>query len=285
MITSDPAPTRNRLDQFDDDPKSVVGAHSTEMIRAQKDKFNISTIAELTEDEEIIGKRHVGDETVKNLFKVLCGVLNMPLKQRGANPVDDKVLSTYLDSINPDVLDDDIVLLNQLATIKSLANRKAFSVTDKQIGMIHNKFKNMFDQRRITPAHERYVKRMSPTREATKNHVDRRQSSNPRNREKNFEIERELAQMELEESGVYRNIGEKEVPKPRPRKASWLWGEKEYVPQSDREYVPQSDRSYTAQKRPVYGVAGAYKPKERVEEYQPPYAGFEPPSTRRDTER
>ena len=66
--------------------------------------------------------------------------MNMPLKQRGTNPIDDKVLNTYLDSINPDLLDDDIVLLNQLATIKSLANRKAFSVSDKQIGMIHIKF-------------------------------------------------------------------------------------------------------------------------------------------------
>ena len=91
------------------------------MIRAQKDKFNINSMSDLTDEEEIIGKRVAGDDTVKNLFKVLCGVMNMPLKQRGANPIDDKVLNTYLDSINPDVLDDDIVLLNQLATIKSLA--------------------------------------------------------------------------------------------------------------------------------------------------------------------
>jgi len=85
----------------------------------------------------------------------------------------------------------------------------------------------MFDQRRITPAHERYVTKrtMSPAKDYAKNLVDRRQSSNPRNTQKNFEIERELAQMELEESGVYRNIGEKETTK--PRKESWLWGEKE----------------------------------------------------------
>lgn len=135
LITLDPAPIRNRLDQFDS--RGIVGAHSTEMIRAQKDKFNINSMSDLTDEEEIIGKRVAGDDTVKNLFKVLCGVMNMPLKQRGTNPIDDKVLNTYLDSINPDVLDDDIVLLNQLATIKSLANRKAFSVTDKQISMIH----------------------------------------------------------------------------------------------------------------------------------------------------
>ena len=57
--------------------------------------------------------------------------MNMPLKQRGMNPIENKVLSSYLDSINPEVLDDDIVLLNQLASIKSLANRRAFSLSDK----------------------------------------------------------------------------------------------------------------------------------------------------------
>lgn len=100
----------------------------------------------------------------------------MPLKQRGVNPIDDKVLTSYLDSINPELLDDDIVLLNQLATIKSLANRKSFSVSDKQISMIHTKFKNMFDQRRITPAHERGPKKktMSPSADHRKNLIDRR---------------------------------------------------------------------------------------------------------------
>jgi hypothetical protein len=107
---------------------------------------------------------------------VLCGVMNMPLKQRGMNPIENKVLSSYLDSINPEVLDDDIVLLNQLASIKSLANRRAFSLSDKQISMIHCKFQNMFDQRRITPAHERYPAKsvMSPSNDNRKNLTDRR---------------------------------------------------------------------------------------------------------------
>lgn len=45
--------------------------------------------------------------------------------------MDDKILNTYLDAINMDINDDDIVLLNQLATIKSLAKRRAFSINDK----------------------------------------------------------------------------------------------------------------------------------------------------------
>ena len=76
--------------------------------------------------------------------------------------------------------------------------------------------------------------------------------------------------MELEESGVYRNIGEKDLP---PRKESWMWGEKESKP---------SDRAWT-EKKPVYGVGGPYKP--RQEEYKPPYAEFEPMSTDRSDPR
>lgn len=40
--------------------------------------------------------------------------------------------------------------------------------------------------------------------------------------------------MELEESGVYRNIGEKEMP---PRKESWMWGEKNESKPSDRAWT------------------------------------------------
>lgn len=68
------------------------------------------------------------DDVVKNLFKILCGIMNMPLKQRGLNPLEDQVLIQFLDTINFDVLDDDLIMLNQLATMKRLANRKAFSL-------------------------------------------------------------------------------------------------------------------------------------------------------------
>ena len=91
--------------------------------------------------------------------------------------MEDKILNTYLDAINNDILDDDIILLNQLATIKSLANRKAFSINDKQIAMIHKKFVNLFDQRQL--AGEIRMKPglpdvMRPSTDARKNAVDRR---------------------------------------------------------------------------------------------------------------
>ena len=87
------------------------------------------------------------DEIVKNLFKILCGCMGMPLKQRGHNMMDDRVLLQFLDTINFDILDDDLILLNQLSTIKSLSNRPTFSITDIQGELIHDKFQNLCEQR------------------------------------------------------------------------------------------------------------------------------------------
>lgn len=43
-----------------------------------------------------------------------------------------------------------MILLNQMATIKGLANRKAYSLTEQQLAMIHQKFKNLYEQRSET---------------------------------------------------------------------------------------------------------------------------------------
>lgn len=45
--------------------------------------------------------------------------------------MEDRLLNSYLDAINFKIEDNDIILLNQMATIKSLVNRKAFSITDR----------------------------------------------------------------------------------------------------------------------------------------------------------
>lgn len=84
---------------------------------------------------------------VKNLFKVLCGIMNYRLKQRDINKLDDKILKPFMDAINFDIQDDDLIILNQLATIKRLVNRKAFSLSNEQLGMLHLKFGNLFEQR------------------------------------------------------------------------------------------------------------------------------------------
>lgn len=82
-------------------------ALSSEKIRTLKDKFSMP----VKNDVKYL-KGEATDDVVKNLFKVLCGILNLSLKQRGQNQLDDKILIQFLDTINFDVLDDDLILLN-----------------------------------------------------------------------------------------------------------------------------------------------------------------------------
>jgi len=40
------------------------------------------------------------EDIIKNLFKICCGIQNLKLKQRGHNPLDQKLLKSYTSSIN-----------------------------------------------------------------------------------------------------------------------------------------------------------------------------------------
>lgn len=113
-------------------------AISTENVKLQRQKFVLPLRNEIQHFDE-----HTKEDVLKNLFKILCGIMNMSLKQRGINIIDTQILKQYLDSINFNIQDNDLVLLNQMATIKGLANRKAFSLTDQHLSMIHQKFKNL----------------------------------------------------------------------------------------------------------------------------------------------
>lgn len=86
----------------------------------------------------------MADGADKNLFKIICSIENMPLKQRNQNPLYDDTLMKMLDTIDFDVFDDDLIVLNQLAVITRLANRNPFSLDDHQMTLIHNKFYNFF---------------------------------------------------------------------------------------------------------------------------------------------
>jgi len=89
------------------------------------------------------------DDIVKNFFRILCEIMNMPLNlSRGLNPIKDDLLYESLDTINFSLLDNDLIVLNQLATLKGLCNRSIFSLKDEQGMAIHEKFKNMYNERR-----------------------------------------------------------------------------------------------------------------------------------------
>ena len=84
---------------------------------------------------------------IKNLFKLICAILNIRLKQSGLNELQSDHLLGVLDTINFNILDHDLILLNQMAVIKSLIIGNAFCISDKQVGTINKKFVNLYHQR------------------------------------------------------------------------------------------------------------------------------------------
>ena len=99
------------------------------MISQQTYKFEIQI---KTADHQKYREGHPSSEDLtKNLFKIFCGIFNLRLRQRGINQLEDKLLNSYLDAVNFKIEDNDIILLNQMATIKSLVNRKSFSISDR----------------------------------------------------------------------------------------------------------------------------------------------------------
>lgn len=58
-------------------------ALSTQGVRVQKNKFVLTLRSEIQHFDE-----HTKEDVLKNLFKILCGIMNMGLKQRGINIID-----------------------------------------------------------------------------------------------------------------------------------------------------------------------------------------------------
>lgn len=80
------------------------------------------------------------EDIIKNLFKICCGIQNFKLKQRGHNPLDDKLLKSYVGAINFSHKNPNFILMDQVNTIKALINRKAYFLTHSQIEFLHEKF-------------------------------------------------------------------------------------------------------------------------------------------------
>lgn len=84
------------------------------------------------------------EDVTKNLFKVCCAILNLKPKQRGLNPLEDMFLKRALDTIQDQrsLEGRQTLTIDQLVLIKNLVHRKAFSLSDRQIVMINQKFAN-----------------------------------------------------------------------------------------------------------------------------------------------
>jgi hypothetical protein len=62
--------------------------------------------------------------------------------------MDPKILGSYLDYIDLDKQDKDILFLDQLATVKSLINRRSFQLSPQQQQQIHRKYSNFAQMRK-----------------------------------------------------------------------------------------------------------------------------------------
>ena len=66
--------------------------------------------------------------------------MNLKPKQKEGSPIQEGVLSTYLNQINESGPNRDTLLVDQFHVLQNLCHRKAFTLTDRQIAFIHKKF-------------------------------------------------------------------------------------------------------------------------------------------------
>lgn len=117
------------------------------------------------------------EDITKNLFKICCAIMNIRPKQRMFNTLDEIVLKEHLDPLtelhkgvgpimgaagNPDAH-----LVEQLHILKSLVQRRAFSLTDRQIATINSKFTNFSFTRKLRLYNEAKDQKIRQHREET----------------------------------------------------------------------------------------------------------------------
>ena len=86
------------------------------------------------------------EDLTKNLFRIFCSIVKVQLNQRDATFIPEGVIQQHLDSINLD-RDLEMIYIDELSAIKGLVNRQRYALTDRQVKMIHEKFRNLYDNR------------------------------------------------------------------------------------------------------------------------------------------
>lgn len=87
------------------------------------------------------------EDVIKNLFLVFCAILNIQLKQRDApDSIEDKTIQQNLRSIDLE-RDSKVAYHGELAAIKELICRRHFSISERQVQLIHDSFRNLHDNR------------------------------------------------------------------------------------------------------------------------------------------
>lgn len=121
--------------------------------------------------------------------------MNLRPKQRGQNPLDEYTLKKYLESIQDVEGTRETMVIEQLQAVKGLVNRKAFSLTDRQILLINRKFHNMSVNRkqflfthrkaeRLDRVYEETTPAFSPRINAKSKALDRSETRQDRSRKR-----------------------------------------------------------------------------------------------------
>lgn len=83
-------------------------------------------------------------DVTQNLFKICCAILNLIPKQKCSRNLQDSVLKKHIERVKFSFqYNREFLIIDQLKIIKELVNRKAFSISAKQIYIINTNFINM----------------------------------------------------------------------------------------------------------------------------------------------
>lgn len=83
----------------------------------------------------------------RNLFTFVCTILNYDPLDSNLPQFDEKLLNSYINNINYDRDDPDLIVIDQVIAMRSIINRPAFSLSRKQKELVLQKFNNMAENR------------------------------------------------------------------------------------------------------------------------------------------
>jgi len=87
-------------------------------------------------------------DTCTNLFLLLCAVQNYEVPHEYDLPVfDEKLLVSCINNINFDRDDADLIVIDQVISIRSIIKRSALVLSANQYKLISAKFRNMAENR------------------------------------------------------------------------------------------------------------------------------------------
>ena len=84
-----------------------------------------------------------------NLYTVSCAILDFKVHDEGRPCINDQTLLEYINAINFNQDEQDLIFIDQFAAIKNMINRPHFSIKHDQVKLIHSNFRNLCKTREL----------------------------------------------------------------------------------------------------------------------------------------